>query len=336
VTAVSRRVVVRGGLAAAGLSLLAGCGGLNLPGQPSSGSSKVPRIGYLAQTTTAAAELEAFRDGLREIGYIEGQNIAIEVRRGGSEEFPALSAELVGLPVDLIVTSGGTGDTQAAMDTTSTIPILFTASPDPVRTGFVASLARPGGNVTGLSTLAPQASGKRLELLRELVPGVSRVMFLSPTAGAELTGILQEVRQAAQLVGVQLLAPNINTAADLPDAFQMAIDSHAEAIWMSSSPLLGGEVLRIMEFATAQRLPVLSQTRIFPDAGGLIYYGPNRLTQFRRAATYVDRILKGANPAEMPVEQPTEFELMINLKTAQSLGLTVPRSVLEQATEFIR
>jgi putative ABC transport system substrate-binding protein len=161
-------------------------------------------------------------------------------------------------------------------------------------------------------------------------------MFLAPTAGAEATGALQKVGQAGQLLGVQLLVPLIVTLADLPDALQMAIDHHAEAIWMSGLPLLGGEAGRIMEFATEARMPVLSQTRIFAEAGGLIYYGSNRLAQFRRAATYVDRILKGADPADMPVEQPTDFELVINLKAAQVLGISVPRSVLDQATELIQ
>jgi putative ABC transport system substrate-binding protein len=336
VTGVSRRLVIKGGLSLATLGLLSGCGAVSRPGQPVSRGPKVSRIGYLTQMTTAAAELEAFRDGLRELGYVEGQNLSVEVRRTETpEQFPALAAELVALPVDLIVTPGGTRDTLAAMSATRTIPVVFTASPDTVRTGFIVSLARPGGNVTGLSTLAPQASGKRLELLRELAPGISRVMFISST-GADATGILLEAEQAAKLLGVDLLAPKVYTVADLPDAFHMAIVDRAEALWTSSSPLLGGEVVRIMEFAMAQRLPVLSQTRTFTDAGGLIYYGSNRLVQFHRAATYVDRILKGANPAEMPVEQPTEFELIINLRTAKALGVTVPRAVLDQATEVIQ
>jgi len=330
-----RRKFLQHSLTLAVLSLLSGCGSSSLSLEPASGSPKLPRIGYLALKTTSPAELEAFRDGLRALGYMEGRNITIEVRLAETPgSTPA--ADLVALPVDLIVTSGATGEIQAAMDATRTIPIVFTAAPDPVRTGYVASLARPGGNVTGLSTLAPPANGRRLQLLRELIPGVSRVMFLAPTAGAEATGALQEVRQAGQQLGVQLLVPNIVTAADLPDAFRMAIDERVEAIWMSGSPLLGGEIGQIMEFATATQMPVLSQTRIFADAGGLIYYGSNRLAQFRRAATYVDRILKGANPAEMPVEQPTEFELIINIQTARTLGLTVPRSVLDQATEIIK
>ena len=319
------------------MSLLAGCGVVPIPGRPAPVTAKIPRIGYLGLRAAPAAELEAFQDGLRELGYVEGQSFTLEVRLSeGPAQGSIPAAELVALPVDLIVTSGATGDAQAAMVATRTIPIVFAAAVDPVRTGYVASLARPGGNVTGLSTLAPQAQGKLLQLARELAPGVSRVMYLAPTAGAEAAGVLQIVRQAAQSLDVQLLVPHIDVVADLADAFRMAIDERAQAIWMSASPLLSGEVGQIVEFATAQRLPVLSQTRLFADAGGLISYGSNRLAQFRRAAIYVDRILKGANPAEMPVEQPTEFELVINLKTAQALGLSVPRSVLDQATEVIQ
>jgi len=291
----------------------------------------------LTLTTTAVAELEAVRDGLRELGYVDGQSISIEVRRSESiEQFAAPAGELVALPVDVILTSGGTGSTQAAMDATSTIPIVFASASDPVRSGLVASLARPGGNVTGLSSLAPQAMGKRLQLLRELVPGVTRVLFLTNTAGAESTGGTQEAEQAAQSLGIQLLVPNVGAVADLPGAFQMAVAGHAEALWVSPSPFIGGAVGRIAEFATGARLPLLSGTRIFVDAGGLLSYGPNQLAQFRRAALYVDRILKGSSPADMPVEQPTEFDLIINLKAAQALGITVPRSILEQATEVIQ
>jgi putative tryptophan/tyrosine transport system substrate-binding protein len=328
-----RRRFLRSGLALAGLGLLSGCGALPVPGQP---PPKVPRVGYLTQTNTAVAEIEAFRDGLRELGYVEGQNIAIEVRRSESAaQSQSLLAELVALPVDLILTAAGPADTLAAMAATRTIPIIFPASPDPVLTGLVGSLARPGGNVTGLSSLGPQANGKRLELLLEIKPGISRVMFVNRDS-APPTGALPQAQQAARALGVQLLALSIPTAADLPAAFQMAIDDRAEALWMTSSPLLNGEVARIMEFATGQRLPVLSQTRIFVDTGGLLYYGPNRLALFRRSATYVDRILKGAKPGDLPVEQPTTFDFIINKKTADALGLTIPQSVLQQATEIIQ
>jgi putative ABC transport system substrate-binding protein len=336
VTNQSRRQLLQGGLTLAGLGLLTGCGVVPLPGQPSAGT-KVPRIGYLTQTTTPAAELEAFRDGLRDLGYVEGQNIAIEVRLAdGAEQYAAPATELAALPVDVIVTPGGPVSTQAVMGTTRTIPIVLAAAPDPVRAGLVASLARPGGNVTGMSAQGPQSGLKLLQLLREVAPSVGRVMYLTNTAGAEATGALQEAEQAARSAGMQLTAPAIRTIADLAGALQMAIDDGADALWVTTSSIMAGEAGRITAFATAQRLPVLSQTRVHAAAGGLLSYGPDRLAQYRRAATYVDRILKGANPAEMPIEQPTEFELVINLKTAQVLGLTVPRSVLDQATEVIQ
>jgi putative ABC transport system substrate-binding protein len=285
----------------------------------------------------AAAEIAAFRDGLGELGYVEGQNIAIDVRTSDSpEQYAVPAAELVALPVDLILTPAGGTNAEAAMAATSTIPIVFAAAPDPVRTGLVASLARPGGNVTGLSSLTPQLLGKSLQLLLDLAPGVSPILFLTRTAGDEATGATQEAKQAAQLLGVQLLVPTTATVGDLPAAFQLAIDEHAEALWVTASPQMNTQVGLIMAFATAHRLPVLSQTRIFADAGGLIFYGPNRLAQFRRAATYVDKILKGAKPGDLPVEQPTTFEFVINLKTARALGLIIPDSVLQQATEVIQ
>ena len=190
--------------------------------------------------------------------------------------------------------------------------------------------------MTGLSSVAPQAMGKRLQLLQELVPGVSRVMFLTNTAAAEATGGTQEAEQAARSIGVQLLVPNIATVADLVGALRTAVVDHAEALWVSPSPFIGGEVGQIMGLATAKRLPVLSGTRIFADAGGLLSYGPSQLAQFRRAATHVDKILKGAQPGDVPVEQPTTFDFIINLKAAQALGLSVPPSVLQQATEVIQ
>jgi putative tryptophan/tyrosine transport system substrate-binding protein len=252
-----------------------------------------------------------------------------------AEYFPALAAELVAMRVDLIVSATGTLAAQAAIGATRTIPIVFTDLPDPVRSGLVVSLALPGGNVTGGSGLAPQVMGKRLELLREPVPTVSRVMFLGG-AGSQASGGPDEAEQAAQSLGMQLLVPSIRTVADLADAFRIAAVERAEAFLVSGGAFLAGEAGRIVEFATMARIPVLSPSRIYPEVGGLLSYGPNRLAQFRRAATYVDRILKGAKPGDLPVEQPTEFELVINLKTAQALGITVPRSVLDQATEVIQ
>jgi putative ABC transport system substrate-binding protein len=246
-----RRRLLQSSLTLAGLGLLTGCGALPAPGQQ---PPQVPRIGYLTGATTAAAEFEAFRAGLRELGYVEGQNIVIEVRRSESTEHSqALVAEFVALPVDLILTPAGGIDTEAAMRATSTIPIVFAAAPDPVRNGYVASLPRPGGNVTGVSGLSPQLHGKGLQLLRELIPGVSRVMFLAPTAGAAANGALQAAEQSAQALGMQLLTPTIGTVGDLPEALRLAIAERAEALWAGASPQMNGAVGQIMAFATAER-----------------------------------------------------------------------------------
>ena len=327
----SRRRFLQGSLGLGGLVLLAGCGLPSFPWQP---PPKVPRIGYL-QLNAAPDDLEALRDGLRELGHVEGRTIVIEERWADSnEQLPALAAELVGLPVDLIV-AGGTPATQAAMSATRTIPIVFLNSGDPVQAGLVASLARPGGNVTGLSNLGVQTGGKRLQLLRDLVPGVSRVMFLT-TASTQSTGGLQESQQAAQALGMRLLLVNIDSATDLPAAFELAVLDQAEALLLAAAPYLIVERGPIVEFAKAARLPLIAQDRVFAEAGGLISYGPNYYAQRRRAATFVDKILKGAKPADLPVEQPTEFDFVLNLRTAQVLGLTVPKSVLQQATEVIQ
>jgi putative ABC transport system substrate-binding protein len=328
----TRRRFLRGGLGVGGLALLTGCG-ITPPWQQ---PLKIPRIGFLGLTTVVDV-LEAFRDGLRELGYVDGRTIVIEERWAESNEhFPALAAELVGLPVDLIVTAGLAPSIQAAMGATRTIPIVFAATGDPVGSGFVASLARPGGNVTGSSTLGAQTRGKGLQLLRELVPGLSRVMFLGDTVTAEATGNSRQGREAALVLGVTLLTPTIRRAADLPAAFELAVVEHAEALLVTGAPFLVAERGRIVEFATAARLPSMFQEREFVTAGGLLAYGPNRLALYRRAAVYVDKILKGASPADLPVEQPTEFEFVINLTTAQALGLTIPPSLLQQATEIIQ
>jgi putative ABC transport system substrate-binding protein len=329
----TRRCFLQGSLALVGLGLFSGCGGLPLPGrQP----AKILRIGFLGLTTVVDV-LEAFRDGLRELGYVEGRTVVIEARWAESnEQFPTLAAELVGLPVDLIVAAGLAPSIQAAMGATRTIPIVFAATGDPVGAGFVASLARPGGNVTGLSTLGAQTRGKGLQLLRELVPGPSRVLYLGDTVAGEATGNSREVREAALSLGVQLLTPTIRGAGDLPAAFELAVVEHAEALLVTGAPLLVAERGRIAEFATAARLPSMFQEREFVTAGGLMAYGPNRLAMYRRAAVYVDKILQGAKPADLPVEQPTEFDFVINLKTATALGLAIPQSVLQQATEVIQ
>jgi putative ABC transport system substrate-binding protein len=327
----SRRHLVRCSIPLAGLTIASGCGLVPRAHQ----QPRTPRVGFLTLRTVTDG-LEAFRDGLRELGYIEGQTITIEERRAESnEQFPALAAELVGLPVDLIVTAGAAPSTGAVMAATRTIPIVFAATPDPVGSGFVASLARPGGNVTGLSNQANQITGKRLELLREIVPGVSRIVHLTDTVASEATGGPREARQAAELLGMQFLTPTIHTAADLPAALEMAIHDHADAVSVAGPALMLAERERIVDFAMSARLPLIAQDGPFAEAGGLLSYGPSRLDLYRRAAVYVDKILKGAKPADLPVEQPTVFDLVINLKTAQTLGLTIPQSVMQQATEVI-
>lgn len=331
----TRRRLLWSGLALAGLGLLAGCEGPSLA-RPLGARTRVPRIGYLG-VDSAAGELEAFRDGLRELGQIEGQTFVMEVRWAQSnEQFPGLAADQVGLPVDLIVTAGAGPATQAAIDATRTIPIVFAPAPDPVRTGFVSSLAHPGGNVTGVSNQAPQVQGKRLQLLREIVPGASRVLVLTVTALSRASGALQEMEEAAQPLGLQLLTPDISTGADLRAALELAVRDRVGAVFATGQPQILRERRPIVEFTTANRLPVLAQDRAFTEVGGLISYGPSRLALSRRAAAYADKILKGASPADLPVEQPTVFDLVVNLKAAQVLGLTIPDSVLQQATEVIR
>jgi len=328
---VSRRWFVQGA-GMAGLGLLAGCGQWPWQSQP---TPKIPRIEYLGLSTVVGDLFGAFCDGLRELGYVEGRTIVIGERRAEStEHFPALAAQLVGLPVDLILTEGG-APAQAALGVTRTIPIVFAGSADPVGVGLVASLAWPGGNVTGLSNQGAQLTGKRLQLLRELVPEVSPVLLLTVTSTSERTGTLRTTHEVAQSLGVQLLAPTIRSAADLPAAFELAIVEHAGAL-LVAGPLMLAERGRIVEFATAARLPLLAQDRSVAVAGGLSSYGANTLAIYRRAAVYVDKILKGASPADLPVEQPTLFDFVINLKTAQALGLTIPPHVLLQATEIMQ
>jgi len=297
---------------------------------------KIPRIGVLVVPTRSffSTRIEAFRQGLREFGYVEGKNVLFDYRyaEGKLDLLPALASELVQLKVDVIVTASPAG-VQAAKNATSTIPIVFAAIGDPVGGGFVASLARPGGNVTGLSILAPELSGKRLELLKEAFPKVTRVVILwNPTTGGDS---FREMQAVAKALGVQHQSMEVRGANDFENGFQRAKKEGAQALVTTPNPVINGNLQQILEFAAKNRLPAMYASSEFVEAGGLMSYAPNYTDQFRRAAVFVDKILKGAKPADLPVEQPTKFELIINMKTAKALGLTIPQSVLGRADHVI-
>jgi putative tryptophan/tyrosine transport system substrate-binding protein len=301
---------------------------------------KVPRIGYLSGSPpfSIAEHNEAFRQGLRELGYMEGKNIVIEWRsaEGKRDRLPALATELVHLKVDVIVTAGPLV-TRAAKEATVTIPIVMAQDPDPVGNGFVASLARPGGNITGLSRIAPELSGKQMELLKEIVPMLSRVAVFgtSTRPGDALT--LREVELAAGAFGVKLQYLDILSPKDIVTAFQAAVRERADgALWFVTGSIGNPHRKKIADLAVSSRLPVIYFEREDVEAGGLMSYGVNVVDLHRRAATYVDKILKGRKPADLPVEQPTKFEFIVNLKTAKEMGLTIPPTVLFQADKIIK
>jgi putative ABC transport system substrate-binding protein len=305
-------------------------------------AAKIARIGYLATSLAASPHMqEAFRQGLRDLGYVEGRNVVIEYRdaEGKFERLPALAAELVALKVDVIVAADGTPPALAAKQATKTIPIVFAFAGDPVTSGLVTSLARPGGNVTGLTGLGPELVGKRLELLMQAVPGVSRVAVLwQPGGHGERTDkdALKGAEVAARALGVRLQVVEARGPADFDRAFSDMTGAHTGALTMLPSAMFFNERRRLVDLAAKNRLPTVFPWREFVDAGGLMAYGAKVADLFRRAATYVDKILKGAKPADLPVEQPTKFELVINLKTAKALGLTIPPSVLGRADEVIQ
>jgi putative ABC transport system substrate-binding protein len=297
---------------------------------------KVSRIGFLSSGSLASSAplAEAFREGLRELGYLEGKTINIEYRyaEGRLERLPGLAADLVRLKVDTIVT-GGRPSTRAGKQATSTIPIVMAAAGNPVGNGFVASLARPGGNITGLTTIRQDLTGKRLELLQEAVSKISRVAVLwGPPAASNLK--MTEV--AAQSLGLELQSLEVRNPGDLEGAFQAATKERAQALVALRNPVIFNERKRIAEQAIKSRLPAICDDREFVEAGGLMSYGTNIADLYRRAATYVDKILKGAKPADLPVEQPMKFELIINLKTAKQIGHTIPPNVLARADKLIR
>jgi ABC-type uncharacterized transport system substrate-binding protein len=302
-------------------------------------TGKVYRIGMLETTSPAlnAANLDAFRRGLRELGYVEGQNFTIEYRSadGRRERFPDLAAELVRLKVDVILTRG-TPAVMAAKNATATIPVVMAASGDPVLSGVVSSLARPGGNVTGLSAIVGEISGKRLELIREVIPGVSRVAGLFNMSNPIDALQWKETESSAPSLRVQLQLLDVRKPDDLAGAFDAGVKQRAGALVVGLDALTWANHRPIVDLAAKHRLPAMYGGREFVDAGGLIAYGVSYPHLYHRAASFVDKILKGAKPADLPVEQPTKFELVINLKTAKALGLTIPPSLLQRADEVIQ
>jgi ABC-type uncharacterized transport system substrate-binding protein len=322
-----------------GVALSAMLFALGFPAQAQQ-PAKVPRIGYLTGTSVSAgsARIEAFRPGLRELGYVEGKNIVIEWRgaEGRSDRLPPLAAELVRFKVDVIVTTGSSA-TRAAKEATITLPIVMANDSDPVGNGFVASLARPGGNITGLSTLAPELSGKRLELLKEIVSKLSRVAVFGTSTSPDNAQSLREVELAAGAFGVKLQYLDVLGSKDIATAFRAAVKGRADAVLMV---VLGAVALsrrtEIAELAVKSRLPVIYEREIYVEAGGLMSYGVNRNDLDRRAAAMVDKILKGTKPADIPVEQPIKFEFFVNLKAAKQISLTIPPNVLARADKVIK
>jgi len=302
-------------------------------------AKKIRRIGLLSPFSPADSALwhQAFRQGLRDLGWIEGKNISIEYRyaEGRSDRLPDLAADLVRLQVDIIVASVAP-DALAAKNATRTIPIVMASAGDPVQLGLVDSLARPGGNITGLSQMAYELAGKRLELLKEIVPKLSRVAVLwdPPDRGSTLSW--NEIQLPGRQLGVQLHSLEVRSPNDFDKAFEEATRAGADALAIMPSPLFVTNLQRLAALAAKSRLPSIFHLRAFVDAGGLVSYGIDRSDLFRRAATYVDKILKGAKPADLPVEQPMKFELVINLKAAKQIGLTIPPNVLARADKVIK
>ena len=298
---------------------------------------KVPQIGFLV-FVSSEARYRGFQQGLRELGYVEGQNIAIEFRSadGSLERLSDLADELVRLHVDVIV-AGSTVGAKASKRATSTIPIVMANVADPVGGGLVASLARPGGNITGLSTMGQDLSGKRLELIREVVPRLRRIGVLWHQDSPSSVTAFKELKAAAQSLGVDVRSLGVRPPVpEIDKAFGTASNWRADALIALDDSLIFSNRTRIIALAARSRLPAVYGYREFPDAGGLMAYGPSRHDLYRRAATYVDKILKGTKPADLPVEQPTRFELVVNLKTAKALGLTIPPSILIRADQVIQ
>jgi putative ABC transport system substrate-binding protein len=301
-------------------------------------AGKVARVGFLGNSTAAleANLVGPFREGLRDLGYVEGQNVRIEYRwaEGKYERFPALIAELAALKIDVLVTAG-TPAALAVKKAAPTFPLVMVAVGDPVATGLVADLGRPGGNMTGLSSIAPDLEGKRLELLREVTPRLTHVAVLWNPANSFHVGSLKETRAAAQVLGIKVLALAVRSAEQFADAFAAIERERPGGLVVLADRVFLHHRARIADFTLHHRLPGVNAHREMVDAGGLMSFGPNYGDLHRRAATYVDRILKGARAADLPVEQPSTFELIINLKTARALGLTIPPAVLARAAQLV-
>ena len=300
-------------------------------------AGKVYRIGYVRAERPPAVDVEAFRQGLREHGYVEGKNLVVEYRwaDGGEERLQSALAELIRLKVDLIVTSAPAA-TRAAKLATSTIPIVMVQVADPVNFGFVASLARPGGNVTGFAYLLPELTGKRLQLLKEAVPQLARVAVLWNAANPYKAFDLRELQVVADSLGVAVLTVPVRGPNELEDAVEAAVKSRPGGLITLEDPFTIAHRARIVDLALRHKLAAVYGVRPFSDAGGLMSYGPERADQNRRAASFVDRILKGTRPADLPVERPTKFEPVVNLKTARALGLTIAPSLLLRADHVIQ
>jgi putative ABC transport system substrate-binding protein len=299
---------------------------------------KVPKIGLLVVPSRSffADRMESFRQGLHSVGYVEGKNILIEYRyaEGKLDWLPQLAKELIALNVDVIVTAS-TPSALAAKNETRTIPIVFAAVQDPVASGIVDSLARPGGNATGLSILGPELSRKRLELLKEVVPKITQVAFLLGLDPAAPVTV-KETQAAAQALGLQLQSLEVRDSKDFDRAFEAITKNRAQALLTNPGPMINTHHARIVEFAAGHRLPAMYAAPEFVDAGGLMSYTPNYTDLYRRAAIYVDKILKGAKPGDLPVQQPTKFEFVINLRTARQIGVTIPPEILMWADQVIK
>jgi putative tryptophan/tyrosine transport system substrate-binding protein len=302
-------------------------------------ATKIPRIAYLGSASPSAIALrtEAFRQRLRELGYVEGKNIIVEFRYGEEklDRIPNLAKELVGLNVDVIVTAGGTS-TRSAREATSTIPIVMVQDNDPVGNGFVASLGRPGGNITGLASLAPEISGKRLELLKEIVPKLSRVAVLGASTNPGNAQSLTETELAGRQFGLQLKYFDVRHLKDIENGFQDAAKERTDAVLLLVSSVLNSYRTQVVELAAKNRVPAIYPFIDFVEAGGLMSYGVSFIDLHRRAANYVNKILKGSKPADLPVEQATKFELVINLKAAKQIALAIPANALARADKVIK